>query len=134
MKMSEPWPFDQPPNCAVVTTSGVMKDGAPITRVFHDEDDDGWQFLHEGEFSMKEAMLVSLKNVVAHDESVLQLADLPPGWCATRKSKNAKWFRIRAREGEGDDPLADYGVGNATTPTSVGGGLLKIVLGWFRRS
>ena len=131
MNMSESWPFDQPPNCAVVTTSGVMKEGALITRVFHDEEDDGWQFLHEGEFSMEEAMLVSLKNLVAHDESVLEIADLPPGWSATRKSRRGQWSR-RRESGE-DDLLVEYGVGKATTPTSIGGGLLKIILGWFRR-
>lgn len=110
-----------------------MKDGALITRVFHDEDDGGWQFLHEGEFSMEDAMLVSLKNVVAHDDSVLSLADLPPGWCATRKSKNGEWLRTRIQEGEEDDSLVDYGVGKSTTPTSIGGGLVKTILGWFRR-
>lgn len=133
MNMSELWPFDQPPNCAVVTTSGVMKDGALITRVFHDEEDDGWQFLHEGEFSMEEAMLVLLKNVIAHDESVLEVADLPPGWCATRKSRGGQWSRRRESESGEDDLLVEYGVGKATTPTSIGGGLLKIILGWFRR-
>ena len=30
------------------------------------------------------------------------------------------------------DPLNDYGVGHATTPVSMGGGLLKTIIGWFR--
>ena len=31
------------------------------------------------------------------------------------------------------DPLNDYGLGRATTPTSIGGGLLKSIIGTFRR-
>jgi len=31
------------------------------------------------------------------------------------------------------DPLNDYGLGRATTPTSIGGGLVKSIIGSFRR-
>lgn len=31
------------------------------------------------------------------------------------------------------DPMNDYGLGQATTPTSIGGGFLKIISGWLRR-
>jgi len=31
------------------------------------------------------------------------------------------------------DPLNDYGLGRATTPTSIGGGLLKSIIGTFRK-
>ena len=31
------------------------------------------------------------------------------------------------------DPLNDYGLGRATIPTSIGGGLLKSIIGMFRQ-
>ena len=31
------------------------------------------------------------------------------------------------------DALNDYGLGRATIPTSVGGGILKVILSWFRQ-
>ena len=31
------------------------------------------------------------------------------------------------------DPLNDYGLGRATTPTSIGGGLVKTIIGAFRQ-
>ena len=31
------------------------------------------------------------------------------------------------------DPLNDYGLGQATTPTSIGAGFLKVIFGWLRR-
>ncbi|MFT6862359.1 MAG: hypothetical protein ACJAVK_000917 [Akkermansiaceae bacterium] len=40
--------------------------------ICHDGDDDGWQFHHDGEGSMENAMLVSLKNIVDLGPSVLE--------------------------------------------------------------
>jgi RNAse (barnase) inhibitor barstar len=94
-KMTDPWPFDQPPNCATVTTSHVMKDGQLITHVYHDEDDHGWQFHYPGEKSMADSMLVALKEVIDLDVTLLELADLPPGWMASRASKADSWERAR---------------------------------------
>jgi hypothetical protein len=55
----------------------IAIDGHPILRVNHDIEDGGWQFLEWGTPSMKDAMLVCLKNVVASDPTILELADLP---------------------------------------------------------
>ncbi|HEY3320380.1 MAG TPA: hypothetical protein VGP72_07935 [Planctomycetota bacterium] len=87
------WPFDQPQNCAVVTLRSIVFDGEPILYVSHDIEDDGWQFLDGKPFDMANAALVGLGTIVRHDSSVLELADLPPGWCATRTSKSAAWQR-----------------------------------------
>ena len=96
--MIEPWPFDLPPNCAVYTTKQIMKDGVKITRVFHDEEDHGWQFHHHGEWDMIDSMLVALKNVIALDDSILEVADLPPGWMAEREFYGRPWKRSRTDE------------------------------------
>ena len=31
------------------------------------------------------------------------------------------------------DPMNDYGLGQATTPTSIGAGFLKVIFRWIRR-
>lgn len=87
------WPFDQPPNCATFTTRHVLTDHRPITRVVHDESDHGWHFLSDDGASMADAMLVCLKEIVAHDETVLEIADIPPGWVATREAIGSPWLR-----------------------------------------
>ena len=43
---------------------------------------------------MANAALVGLGTIVGHDPSVLELADMPPGWSATRTVKDAPWQRI----------------------------------------
>jgi hypothetical protein len=96
----EPWPFDQPTNCAVFTTTHVMLEGEPILSVYHDEDDHGWQFHGARPTQMKYALLVSLKEVVLRDPSVCEVADLPPGWHARRTSASDGWVRKKT-PGEG---------------------------------
>lgn len=90
------WPFDQPENCAVITTTQVMKVGKDITYVSHDLDDHGWQFHCAGETETSDALVVLLKNMVAHDPSVLEVADIPPGWIAVRTHRGAPWERRKA--------------------------------------
>lgn len=92
---AEAWPFDQPENCAVFTTTHVLKEGRDIVRVFHDADDHGWQFHCAGDVEMKDAMLVSLAEMVRHDPSITEVADLPPGWQAWRKGKGDAWQRAK---------------------------------------
>ena len=89
------WPFDQTENCGVITTRHVMKGGHDIIYVFHDQDDHGWQFHWAGEKDMGDAMLVALKEIVARDPSVLEVADIPPGWKAWRMKRGAPWQRAR---------------------------------------
>ncbi len=88
-----PWPFDQPPNCAVITLRSIVFDGASILRVVHDEDDHGWQFLDGDDVDMADAAVVLLKEIVQCDQTVLEIADLPPGWFAWRVSPNSAWQR-----------------------------------------
>lgn len=39
------------------------------------------------------ALLVSLKTIVQIDPTVLEVADLPPGWQATRDTAESPWKR-----------------------------------------
>jgi hypothetical protein len=88
---NDQWPFDQPPNWAVITLKTVMSREVPILFVSRDEDDQSWQFL-TGEIVRKhDAAVIALHEIVELDPSVLELANLPPGWIATRRSANAAW-------------------------------------------
>lgn len=91
--MSSHWPFDQPENCAVISLRQIILEGAPILSASHDAGDHGWQFLDNSNSEESDVMVVSLSQVVALDPSLIQLADLPPGWRAWRESKDAQWTR-----------------------------------------
>ena len=98
--MNDKWPFDQPPNCAVLCVRQIMHDGSPILLVTHDDDDHGWQFLDGSNGpKVEDAMLVSLSNVVEVDPSILEVATLAPGWRAWRKSANSPWIREKNPDG-----------------------------------
>jgi hypothetical protein len=58
--MAEPWPWDQRPDCAVITERAIVEDGAPILHVTHDLDDHGWQFLGGGYVDVDKAVAVCL--------------------------------------------------------------------------
>ena len=60
----------------------ITKGGAWIQRVTHDADDGAWQFHPEGGTDESEAAVVGLKTITQLDPSILELADLPLGWCA----------------------------------------------------
>ncbi len=88
------WPFDQPRNVAVITLKQIIQRKIPILRVTHDVDDHGWQFLNPSiETVTSNASVVSLEEIVKLDSSVLDVADLPVGWSARRKSVDEKWVR-----------------------------------------
>ena len=90
---NQDWPFADPQNVAVFTVRPIMEKRSPILRVYHDEEDGGWQFLEWGTPEQADFLLVALKNVVAIDASLRELADLPLGWRAWRKNKDAPWQR-----------------------------------------
>jgi hypothetical protein len=92
------WPFDQPKDCAVFTTTHVMKGGRDILYVFHDEEDHGWQFHYGGKKDAADAMIVALEEIVARDPFVLEVADLPLGWKAWRNDRGARWQRAKSEE------------------------------------
>jgi hypothetical protein len=87
------WLFDDPQNVAVITTHHILE-GGEILFVSHDEDDGSWQF-HIGEaVSEHDVKVVALKEIVELDRSIMQLADLPLGWLATRVSLGQDWHRF----------------------------------------
>ena len=90
------WPFQDEQNVAVITTRRVVGGEAPITYASHDEDDGAWQIHDDGPSSEGDAMVVSLRSIFERDPSIAALADLPLGWCASRKNAAGAWSRRKA--------------------------------------
>jgi hypothetical protein len=90
------WPFDQEPNCAAITLKRIVAGEAPILYVSHDADDHGWQFM-DGSNNLNEddAAVVAMAEIVEQDASILEVADLAPGWCAWRSRVGEAWQRGR---------------------------------------
>lgn len=90
------WPFDDAENLAVITLRQIMRGDQPVLHVTHDSDDGGWQFLGWDTPQAEDAMVVALSEVVELDPSLKELADLPLGWHAWRKSSTDPWQRAEA--------------------------------------
>ena len=91
--MADEWPFDQPPNCAVITLGQIVDGSASILQVVHDADDHGWQFLTLDDAREEDASVVRLGQIVQIDPSVFDVADIAPGWRAWRQSPEHEWIR-----------------------------------------
>jgi len=79
-------------NIYVFTTKKVLKEGNPITRVFHEQDGD-WQFLGD-ELNLQEedAAVVSLNEIVEYDKSLSEVLNMPEGKQAKRDSIGGTWL------------------------------------------
>ena len=97
-EFSGEWPFDDPPNVAVITTTHVVRARKPILYVSHEADDGSWQFHTGDSVSTKDAMVVALAEIMKIDPSIAGLAHLPIGWCATRKTRDAAWKLSKEEE------------------------------------
>lgn len=87
------WPFDQPPDCGTIVSRAVLDGKTSIQWVSHDADDHAWQFLDNETWEAEQAALVCLSHVLALDPSVREIADLEPGWIATREKRGEPWAR-----------------------------------------
>jgi hypothetical protein len=84
--------FADADNTAVFTTTFVLN-GKDITTVYHDVDDGAWQFMSDDEFEGlgTVAKVVGLGEIVKMDSTLLEIADLPLGYYAYRKSRSDSW-------------------------------------------
>ena len=88
-----PWPFEDAPNTASLTTVHVLNRSRPILLVTHDAEDGAWQFLCGTTNDSSDARVVGLNTVLQLDPSLAELADLPPGWRAWRDAPGEPWRR-----------------------------------------
>ena len=87
------WPFDQSPNTAALTTRQVLDNKAAIRVVIHYADDNSWAFLCGETDGEKDGRVIAMSEAVKLDSSLLQVADLPPGWRAERAGRDGEWAR-----------------------------------------
>ena len=90
---SSDWPFDQAPNVAAISDAAVVVSNAPVLLVVHYSDDDSWAFLSGRKFSTKEGKVIGMGEALRTDPSLREIADLPPGWTATRERIGGPWIR-----------------------------------------
>jgi hypothetical protein len=88
--MNYNWTFAEPENLAVFTTAKILSRTNVILYVLHDDEGD-WQFQSGNDIHEDEPKVVALSEIVDLDSSILDLADLPMGMIATRKSKDDCW-------------------------------------------
>jgi len=94
MNKNQEWLFDQAPNTAAITTRQVLDLHFPILQVTHYEDDHSWAFLcGTTEEYEKDGRAISMAEALKLDDTLKEVADLPPGWSAQRTDKDSEWIR-----------------------------------------
>jgi hypothetical protein len=85
--------FKDPLNTAVFTTKFVIVDKKDITMVRHESDDGAWTFFSNDEYQNYEdvAKIVGLSEIIEIDSTILEIADLPEGYYASRNTKEDDW-------------------------------------------
>jgi hypothetical protein len=86
------WSFDLSTDTGVFTTRQVMDGIKPVLEVYHDHDGD-WQFLCGTTLETADLKLVCLGCMVESDPTLGELAEMPPGWFATRLAVGAEWIQ-----------------------------------------
>src|SRR3546814_9227003 len=86
------WTFAESVNTGTFTTRPVLEGAQPIVDVYHSSDGD-WQFLCGTTPDYDDLKLVCLGCMVERDSTLLDIADLPPRWCAFRASPDEPWQR-----------------------------------------
>jgi hypothetical protein len=99
------WRFKDPQNTAAFTSKSIVERTDWIQYVSHDEEDGAWQFHSEQGTREEGARVVSLEEVVKLDPSIESLFDLPLGWCAWRKTRDADWHRKKKTVNEKSNSL-----------------------------
>jgi hypothetical protein len=91
------WKFDQAPNVACIASQAVVN-GSPVLVVTHYEDDHSWSFLggelsDRGLFDPAEAFIVAMSEVLSVHPELIEIANLPTGWTASRVASDQPWLR-----------------------------------------
>ena len=88
----EIWPFPQPRDCVSITMRQILDGEEPILMACHDLDGE-WQFIGTTDANEEDGRIVGLGCIVDFDPTLLELADLPPGWSAVRDRVGDRWIR-----------------------------------------
>jgi hypothetical protein len=88
------WKFDQAPNVACITCRSVLA-GQPVLVATHYEDDHSWGFMDGALTDMTTALVVAMSEVLDRHPDLDEIADIPPGWSATRVAVGEPWSKQR---------------------------------------
>jgi len=85
--------FEDSLSTAVFATKFIIVDKKDITIVRHEPEDGAWTFFSNDEYKNYEevAKVVALGQIIEIDSTILEIAALPRGYYASRKSKQDKW-------------------------------------------
>jgi hypothetical protein len=87
--------FKEPEDTACITCTHVLNKQNPILYVIHDKDG-SWQFLcGQNNHTEANAKVISLKQIVAIDETINDLFEMPLGVGVERKSRLDNWIPFR---------------------------------------
>lgn len=87
------WKFPDPPHTGVFLSKTVHDGTEPVTYVSHDVEDGAWQFLGDSMRDGGGPVLSCFHHPIDQDRSLVELADLPLGWCAERAEVGQPWVR-----------------------------------------
>ncbi|HEX6287581.1 MAG TPA: hypothetical protein VFZ66_00245 [Herpetosiphonaceae bacterium] len=90
--MSTTWTFTEPQATVAITSQRVIRDGAPILFATHAIEDGTWLFLDARLIDAEDEITVELGTLARHDPTILDLARLPLGWHARRRSVAEPWI------------------------------------------
>lgn len=83
--------FNESLDTAVFTTKHVVEESSPILYVYHFEDG-SWQFSGEQQnLNDEDYRVLSLGEILAIDQTLLELANMPLGFEAMRETGQSEW-------------------------------------------
>ncbi len=77
-------------NTAILTSKYVVYNNSTIVYVAH-HSDGTWEFWGKEEIDESEIVVVSLREMIAIDSTILNISDLPVGFVAVREMKDKPW-------------------------------------------
>ncbi len=85
--------FNDPLNTIVVTTKYVTEYKKDITYAAYNKEEHCWQFFSDDVIEDFEASMriIKLSEIILIDSSVLELEEIPEGFCAKRESRGTAW-------------------------------------------
>jgi len=89
------WPFDESRNTLVVTQRAVITEHRTILAVVRSAADGQWMFLADENPAIDVVVTLTLEEMMNIDQTIKEVADLPPGWKAVRHGPGQTWQRLR---------------------------------------
>ena len=85
--------YADPLNTVAITTSFVTENKHDITFVAYNKEDNSWQFFSNDAIEDFEIVMriVKLKDIIVLDSSILEIEEIPNGFCAVRESRGVAW-------------------------------------------